>query len=42
MQKSGFTLENILVTLATVLLLLTRKIPAPLIVAAAIAAGFAV
>ncbi|MCK9252080.1 MAG: chromate efflux transporter [Clostridiales bacterium] len=42
MQKSGFTLENILVTLATVLLLLTRKIPAPLIVAAAIAAGFVV
>lgn len=42
MQKSGFTLENIIVTLATVLLLLTRKIPAPLIVAAAIAAGFVV
>jgi len=42
MQKSGFTLENILVTLATVLLLLTRKIPAPLIVVAAIAAGFVV
>lgn len=40
MQRSGFTLENVLVVLATVLLLLTRKIPAPLIVIAALAAGF--
>ncbi|MHB8962780.1 MAG: chromate efflux transporter [Saccharofermentanales bacterium] len=40
MQKSGFTLDNILVMIITVLLLLLKKIPAPLIVIAAIAAGF--
>lgn len=40
MQRSGFTLENVLVVLATVLILLSKKVPAPLIVAAAIAAGF--
>lgn len=40
MQRSGFILENILVVLATVILLLTKKIPAPLIVVMAIAAGF--
>ncbi|NLM78202.1 MAG: chromate efflux transporter [Ruminococcaceae bacterium] len=40
MLKSGFTLANIAVMLVTVLLLLTKKIPAPLIVAVAIAAGF--
>lgn len=32
MQKSGFSLDNILVTIATAGLLLTRKIPAPLLV----------
>lgn len=42
MQRSGFILENILVVLATVILLLTKKIPAPLIVVMAIAAGFIV
>ena len=41
-QRSGFILENILVVLATVILLLTKKIPAPLIVVMAIAAGFIV
>jgi chromate transporter len=40
MQRSGFTIENIIVMLVTVLLLLWKKIPAPLIVAAALAAGF--
>lgn len=39
MQKSGLTLDNLLVTAATALMLLTGKIPAPLIVAAALALG---
>ncbi len=40
MQKSGLTVDNVLVMSVTVILLLTKKIPAPLIVLAAIAAGF--
>jgi chromate transporter len=40
MQKSGIALDNILVMLFTVLLLITKKIPAPIIVAAALATGF--
>jgi chromate transporter len=40
MQKSGIALDNILVMLFTVLLLITKKIPAPIIVAAALVAGF--
>lgn len=40
MQKSGLTLENMVVTAVTALLLLTRKVPAPIIVLLAIAAGF--
>jgi chromate transporter len=40
MQKSGFSLDSFLVMIATVFLLNTKKIPAPLIVIAAIAAGF--
>jgi len=40
MQRSGFTLENIIVTLLTMGLLLTKKIPAPLIVVVVLAAGF--
>lgn len=39
MQKSGFALDNILIMLLTVLLLFTKKIPAPLIVMAVIASG---
>lgn len=39
MQKSGFSLDNIAVTAATALILLTGKIPAPLIVVAALALG---
>ena len=42
MQKSGFTIENIIVTTVTALLLLTRKVPAPILVILAIAAGFLV
>lgn len=40
MQSSGFSIENIVVLILTVVLLLTRKVPAPLIVIAAILAGF--
>ncbi|PKM85028.1 MAG: chromate transporter [Firmicutes bacterium HGW-Firmicutes-11] len=40
MQKSGFVLDNIVVMLVTVALLFTKKIPAPLIVVVALAAGF--
>ena len=39
LQKSGLNIENFLVLLFTVLLLLTRKIPAPLIVLAVLGAG---
>ncbi|MDF2537316.1 MAG: chromate transporter, chromate ion transporter family [Herbinix sp.] len=41
MQKSGFVLDNILITIVTIILLLTKKVPAPLIVILAIVAGFA-
>lgn len=40
MQKSGFALDNILVMLITLVLLLTKKIPAPLIVLGVLVAGF--
>jgi chromate transporter, chromate ion transporter (CHR) family len=40
MQKSGVTLENILITLGTMILLLTRKVPAPLIVVFVLILGF--
>ncbi|MCG8484071.1 MAG: chromate efflux transporter [Clostridia bacterium] len=40
MQKSGFVLDNILVTLLTIALLLTKKIPAPLIVILVLISGF--
>lgn len=40
MQKSGFHIDNILVTVITIALLLTKKIPAPLIVVLALIAGF--
>ncbi len=40
MQKSGFGLDNILVMLLTVVLLFTKRVQAPLIVLATIAAGF--
>lgn len=39
MQRSGFALDNILIMLLTVLLLLTKKIPAPIIVVTVIASG---
>lgn len=42
MQKSGFRIDNIIVMLITVVLLFTKKIPAPLIVLATLAAGFIV
>jgi len=40
MRKSGIALDNLLVMIITVVLLSTKKIPAPLIVAAVIGAGF--
>jgi len=40
MQKSGLTIANILVVSSTVVLLFTKKIPAPLIVIVAILIGF--
>jgi chromate transporter len=40
MQNSGFVIDNIIVMLVTVALLFTKKVPAPLIVVLAIAAGF--
>lgn len=40
MQKSGFVLDNIVVTLATIVLLSTKKIPAPIIVLLVLIAGF--
>lgn len=40
MQKNGLSWDNALATLATVAVLATKRVPAPLIVAAAILAGF--
>lgn len=40
MQKSGFMIDNIIVTLVSVFLLFTKKIPAPLIVLITLLAGF--
>ncbi|WP_242825217.1 chromate transporter [Proteocatella sphenisci] len=40
MQKNGFSIENLLVTTVTTLLLMTKKIPAPVIVLIVLAAGF--
>jgi len=40
MQKSGFTLENMLVTLGTYTVLKTKKIPAPILVVSMILLGF--
>lgn len=42
MQKSGFSVDNLLVLAVSVALLLWRKIPAPLIVLGAIVLGFAI
>lgn len=42
MQKSGFHIENILVTMATILALLTKKIPAPLLVVGVLILGFVI
>lgn len=42
MQSSGFYVENLVVTALSIALLASRKVPAPLIVVAALAAGFVV
>lgn len=41
-QASGFTTENLVATGLAVFLLITRKVPAPLIVLGALAAGFVI
>jgi len=40
MQKSGIQLDNLLVSAVTIVLLLTKKVPAPIIVLLALVAGF--
>lgn len=40
MQQSGFVFDNVIVMIITVLLLLSKKVPAPLIVLGVLAAGF--
>lgn len=40
MQRSGFVIDNLIITVMTVLLLLTKKIPAPIIVLITIGVGF--
>jgi chromate transporter len=42
MQKSGFVLDNILVTLITIFLLITKKVPAPIIVILVLIIGFVI
>lgn len=42
MQKSGFAIDNILITLVTTVLLITKKIPAPIIVLSVLIAGFVI
>lgn len=42
MQKSGFSIDNLLITLVTVILLVTKKIPAPFIVLSVLIAGFVI
>lgn len=42
MQRSGFAFDNIIVMLITIVLLFTKRIPAPLIVLVVLAAGFIV
>lgn len=40
MQESGFVIDNILITLLTVVALLSKKVPAPLLVIATLIIGF--
>lgn len=40
MQRSGFAIENLIVTAFTMILLLSKKIPAPIIVVLVLIAGF--
>jgi len=42
MQKSGFSIENLIVMVLTVVLLNIKKIPVPLIVLLALVAGFVI
>lgn len=40
MQRSGFEIDNIIVMVVSILVLLTKKIPAPILVVATLLAGF--
>lgn len=42
MQKSGFMIDNIIITIVTVMLLLTKKIPSPFIVLLVLILGFVI
>lgn len=42
MQKSGFTIGNIIITILTIAFLFTKKVPAPLIVLLTLIAGFVI
>lgn len=42
MQKSGFIIDNIIITIVTVMLLLTKKIPSPFIVLLVLILGFVI
>jgi chromate transporter len=42
MQKSGFQLDNLLMTAVVIALLLTKKVPSPIIVLIALVAGFVI
>jgi chromate transporter len=39
MQASGFSMDNVVVLMVTIILLLTKKVPAPLIVLASLILG---
>ncbi len=42
MQRSGFEIDKIMVTVVSILVLMTKKIPAPILVVAALLAGFVI
>lgn len=42
MQRSGFEIDKITVTVISIIVLMTKKIPAPILVAAALIAGFVI
>jgi chromate transporter len=40
MQRSGFEIDNVIVMVVSIMVLLTKKIPAPILVLATLLAGF--